>query len=265
MAADEMTTYISLFHSADRAEEALSALEGAGFQRSAITSTWKNNTGADTTDYRSELTRIGVPSRDLKHLDEGIAAGGVVISLEASESRSDDIERIFHKFSADKIDETSLDRSALAAEPLVAPVASELAEGAVVPVVAEDLVVGKRAVERGGVRVFRRTVEEPVSESVNLHEEHVVFDRRPVDRAVTDADLANAGQSFELTETDEVPVVSKTARVVEEVRVGKVESDRTETVRDTVRHTEVEVESVEADTRDASTLGSATPKSGQSY
>ncbi len=241
MAGSESTTYISLFHSAEGAEEALNALEAAGFNRAAITSTWKGSEPAKDTDYSSELTRIGVPERDMDHFKRGLADGGVVISLEAPESRSDEIERIFHRYSANKIDETDTNR-----EPYAAPASERvrMAEGAAIPVVEEDLVVGKREVDRGGVRVFRRTVEEPVSESVNLHEEHVVIDRRPVDRAVTDADRTAAGNTIELNETEEVPVVSKVSRVVEEVRVGRVESDHTETVKDTVRHTEVEVEQV---------------------
>ena len=259
MATSETTTYISLFHSTDRAEAALNALEGAGFTRSSITSTYKNSTTG--MDYSGELAKIGVPDRDLKHLQKGIEEGGVVISLQAAVDRSDDIERIFHKYSADKIDEADINRGGGFQEPFVAPVApvsasrtgtesgvgSLEAADAVVPVVEEELIVGKRAVERGGVRVFRRTVEEPVTESVNLREEHVVIDRQPVDRAVTDADFASAGKTIELTETAEVPVVAKTARVVEEVRVGKVESDRTETVQDTVRRTEVDVQPVVAD------------------
>ena len=63
-----------------------------------------------------------------------------------------------------------------------------------------------------------------------------------MDRAVTDADLRGGDRVIELTETAEEAVVGKTARVVEEVRVGKEATDHTETVRDTVRHTEVEVE-----------------------
>ena len=246
MATSETTTFISLFHSAELAEEALNALEKAGFTRSAITSTWKSGTASDPADYSDELTRIGVPARDLRHFEDVLEGGGVAISLEALEDRSDDIESIFHRYSVSKIDETNVNHGAAAIEPIATPrLAAEpvlAAESGVVPVVEEELEVGKREVDRGGVRIFRRTVEEPVSESVDLHEEHVIVDRRPVNRAVTDADFASAGQTIELTETDEVPVVSKTARVVEEVHVGKVESDRTETVKDTLRHTEVEVE-----------------------
>lgn len=46
----------------------------------------------------------------------------------------------------------------------------------------------------------------------------------------------------EIRETREEPVVSKQERVVEEVVVGKTSQDRTETVRDKVRRTDVEVE-----------------------
>jgi hypothetical protein len=42
----------------------------------------------------------------------------------------------------------------------------------------------------------------------------------------------------------EEPVVSKQARVVEEVRIRKDATERTETVRDSVRRTEVNVENV---------------------
>ncbi|MCU1294871.1 MAG: hypothetical protein JWP08_3721, partial [Bryobacterales bacterium] len=51
-------------------------------------------------------------------------------------------------------------------------------------------------------------------------------------------------QVFEVKEYAEEPVVSKQARVVEEVRVHKDATERTETVRDNVRHTEVNVENV---------------------
>jgi hypothetical protein len=54
-------------------------------------------------------------------------------------------------------------------------------------------------------------------------------------------------QTIEVTETVEEPVVSKQARVREEVVVGKKSSQRTETVRDTVRKTEVDVEPLAGD------------------
>lgn len=112
-------------------------------------------------------------------------------------------------------------------------------------VVREDLQVGKREVETGGVRVRSRIVERPVEESLRLREERVSIQRTPVNRPATAADL-NAFQDgqIEVVEHAEVPVVSKTANVVEEISVGKEVNERTETVRDTVRNTEVDVENL---------------------
>jgi uncharacterized protein (TIGR02271 family) len=114
-----------------------------------------------------------------------------------------------------------------------------------VPVVEEQLEVGKRIVERGGVRLYTRVVERPVEETVRLRDERVTVERHPVDRPAGDADLAAFKEgTIEVTETDEEAVVSKRTRVVEEVVVNKEVEERTETVRDAARRTEVEVESI---------------------
>lgn len=111
----------------------------------------------------------------------------------------------------------------------------------VVPVVEEELTVGKRKVEKGGVRVETTVTETPVEEQVHLHEEKVKVQRRPVDRAATSADVAFKEGTLELTETAEEAVVAKRARVIEEVVITKEGRDHTETVRDTVRRTDVDV------------------------
>jgi uncharacterized protein (TIGR02271 family) len=112
-----------------------------------------------------------------------------------------------------------------------------------IPVIQEELQVGKRAVERGGARIRSRIVEKPVEETLRLREEHIVVNRHPVNRAVTDSDLQNIQEGdIELTERAEEAVVAKQARVVEEVSVGKQVSEREETIRDTVRRTDVDVE-----------------------
>ncbi|QDZ29853.1 YsnF/AvaK domain-containing protein [Noviherbaspirillum sp. UKPF54] len=120
-------------------------------------------------------------------------------------------------------------------------------EGTRIPVVEEQLRVGKREVQRGGVRVYQRVTEKPVQESVQLREEHVDVQRHAVDQPATEADLAAFKEgSVEVREMAEEPVVSKTARVVEEVVVGKDTTQRTEQVNDTVRRTDVEVEQLGA-------------------
>ena len=111
------------------------------------------------------------------------------------------------------------------------------------PVIEEEIKIGKREVERGGVRVHSRVTERPVEETVTLREEHVTVDRRPANREVSQADMAAVREgTFELTETEQEAVVAKQARVVGEVVVSKEVRQHEETVRDTVRRTDVEVE-----------------------
>lgn len=112
----------------------------------------------------------------------------------------------------------------------------------VIPIVEEELAVGKRQVQSGGAHIRTGVTETPVEQTVNLREEHVTVNRHAVNEPLTDTAGAFREQSFEMTETDEVPVVSKQARVVEEVVVGKTATERTQTVHDTVRRTDVEVE-----------------------
>ena len=111
-----------------------------------------------------------------------------------------------------------------------------------IPVVEETLRVGKREVSGGRVRVRSYVVETPVEEQVTLRTEHVDVERRAVDRPVTDADRLFQDRTIEATETSEEAVIAKEARVKEEVVIRKDADQRTETVRDTVRRTEVEVD-----------------------
>jgi uncharacterized protein (TIGR02271 family) len=112
----------------------------------------------------------------------------------------------------------------------------------VIPVAEERLRVGKRDVSHGRVRIRSYVVEIPVEEQVTLREERVAVERRPADRALSDADQAFQERTIEAEERGEEAVVSKEARVTEEVVVRKEAEQRTETVSDTVRQTEIEVE-----------------------
>ncbi len=111
-----------------------------------------------------------------------------------------------------------------------------------IPVVEETLRVGKRETAHGRVRIRSYVVETPVEEQVTLRRETVEVERRAVDRPVTDADRLFQDRVIEATESEEEAVIAKEARVTGEVVVRKDSDTRTETVRDTVRRTEVEVE-----------------------
>ena len=106
----------------------------------------------------------------------------------------------------------------------------------------EKLAIGKRQISAGRVKIRSYVVETPVTENVSLHSETVQLDRRPVDRAVEVGDAVFQDRTIEATEMAEEAVVSKTARVTEEIGLRKVAADQVKTVSDTVRKTEVEVE-----------------------
>jgi uncharacterized protein (TIGR02271 family) len=109
-----------------------------------------------------------------------------------------------------------------------------------IPVIEENLEVGKKEVDKGGLRLRSRIVEQDVSEDVNLRQEKVTIERNPVDRPATPADIRE--ENVEMIERAEVPVVNKEARVVEEVSLDKDVTEREETIRDTVKKTEVDVD-----------------------
>lgn len=112
-----------------------------------------------------------------------------------------------------------------------------------IPVIEEELKVGKRVVQRGGVRIYQHVTERSVQETVDLREEHVKVERHPVDQPASEADLAAFKEgTVEVREMAEEPVVSKTAHVVEEVVIGKEVTEETANIDETLRKTEVEVE-----------------------
>ena len=128
----------------------------------------------------------------------------------------------------------------------------------VIPIAEEELHVGKRQVGHGRVRIQSRVVERPVEEQVTLRDETVAVERRPVSGTTPAGTLGSdpfQERTIEVEERDEEAVVSKEARVVEEVVVRKDVEQRTETVSDTVRKTEVDVED-ERNVRGTGTTGS---------
>ncbi|SDV47972.1 YsnF/AvaK domain-containing protein [Chitinasiproducens palmae] len=189
---------------------------------------------------------------EIGHYSEAVRRGGTLVTVDVDdEARVERARDILWQNGAADIDsrvaqwrETGYDRYDSAA-PLYSRDEAD-AERQRFAVVQEELEVGKREVNNGGVRVYSRVTERPVSETVNLREEHATIERRAVDRPATAADLREGWT--EVNNTEERAVVNKSARVVEEVVVGKEASTRTETISDTVRGTDVQVEQVPGDT-----------------
>lgn len=241
--------------------------------------------GAVTGGVVGGLIGLGIPKEHAELYAEGIRRGGTLVTVQADAADEDRIRDILDRDGAADIEErgsnwksegfTGYDASAkpysdaeIATERTSyatqsAPAATTsyteptttartdyaAPTGDKIEIVEEQLQVGKREVERGGVRVRSFVTEKPVSEQITLREEHVDVQRTSVDRPAT-GDAFREG-TIEMRETVEVPVVAKEARVVEEISLGKTASERTETVSDTVRRTDVEVENVGTNAGDA--------------
>ena len=137
--------------------------------------------------------------------------------------------------------------SIMAADSLAlsTPVPAQVDGGDVLQVVEERLVIGKRAVSRGKVRVHSYVVETPVSQKIQLRDETITVDRHAIDRVLSADALEDAGfrdRTIDMEEIDEEAVVRKTTRVVEEINVRKDVTNRVETVRETVRRTKVDID-----------------------
>jgi len=251
---------VAVFNDRAAAERAADELAATGIDRDRIHITTKDDFASNAAYGNTMLTGrephhhhhgggISGFFRDLFHggddfrdndetvYSESVQRGHVVLSVDADEAHLAEAQSILGRYDTVDVDrwrdsdiETTGERT--------------------IPVVEEELRVGKEQVRGGGVRVYTRVTERPVEAQVELREERVRVDRRPVDRAVTDADFNRADDVIEVTETVERPVVTKESRVVEEITVGKDVDTRTETIRDTVRRTDVDVERVEDTDKD---------------
>lgn len=223
-----------------------------------------------------------LPDEDRHTYEEGLRRGGVLLTADVDDDRVEDAVRVLDEAGSIDIDERAgqwrssgwdyaggtaggaAGGGALGAlsDRIGSPettgtagfddrndrdLASDRAFGSdreeVIPVVEEQLVVGKRDVERGGVRVRSYVTETPVHEQIRLRNERVDVERRPVDQALSTADGdAFQERTIDMTATGEEAVIGKTARVVEEVVVSKTAEEHVEDVSDTVRRTDVDVD-----------------------
>jgi uncharacterized protein (TIGR02271 family) len=195
---------------------------------------------------------------DASRYSERARSGGSVVAVDATDQTRDQAVQIMNQHGATDIDENGTAPAAEMRAP--SATATNREKERTIPVVREDIEIGKRPVQSGGVRVYSKTLSEPVEEQVRLRQERVTVERQPTDRPVTGQDdIAWRDETIDVLEVSEEPVVEKRARVVEEVRVGKEATERTETVRDTVRRTEVRAEPIgpTTGTRPASDYSSA--------
>jgi uncharacterized protein (TIGR02271 family) len=231
---------------------ALGAITGAGI--GAVS-------GAVAGGITASLVQSGLDEETAGYYAEGLRRGGALLTVQVEDNRADEIADIMNDYDPIDVNTRASEWKASGwqgfSEQAAAYSPSEIeeersrystgtttagGEEQKLQVVEEELQVGKREVGRGGVRVHTYITETPVQEQVNLREEHVVVERNPVNRVATEADFAHQESTIEMEERAEELVVNKQARVVEEVTLRKDVQEHTETVNETLRRQDVEVE-----------------------
>lgn len=251
-------TIVTMFSTVAQAEGAKRNLKKAGFHENdidVISGERLRNEGHEVR-HPSLWQRLFGDTVDEKQAgtyEEALAAGGVVLTLRADEEQlpramgildaHDDypqagaagLAALETPLSADekKLNRTDAVRTALTGDE---------SEEDILRLAEERLEVGKRLVSEGSTRVRRYTVTDRVSENVSLQEQHADIFRRPLDNAVTPEGVDWSEKTVKIEESHEQPVINKTAHVKEEVVVRKDVNERTETVSDSVRRQEVDIE-----------------------
>jgi uncharacterized protein (TIGR02271 family) len=280
MASTTQSTVVAVFRNRSEAENALNDLKANGFSNDQIylgsysdTETPESSREWNATHhheggikgwFKSLFGEEDDDTSDYRDYETAANRGGVIVSVQADEAELDRATRLLQKHNPMDINEEGYaDTQATAAGSTAAgstAARSTTAQAsgstgrrkkatddlpASIPVVQEDLRIGKRSVLKGGVRVYSRVTEKPVEETVNLREEKVRVERQAVNRPAAAGDLRpGTEQVIEVEEYAEEPVVEKQARIVEEVRVSKDVSEREQKVRDTVRRQEVDVQNL---------------------
>jgi len=275
--ASQMNTVTAIFDDRTDAAEAVERLAQAGIARDRIRLVEGSERGSDSLSYSDShpgfwesLKDIFMPDEDRYTYAEGLRRGGYLVTATVNEADYDRAIDILDDEGTIDLDERaeswrSEGWTGYEAGSSASLGATDLRGGStmglsgesrsrtdfgshdagaeeVIPVAEEELRVGERDVSHGRVRVRSYVVETPVTEDVSLREEHVRVERRPVDRAVTSGDRLFQDRTIEMDERAEEAVVSKEARVREELVINKDVSSRTKTISDTVRRTEVDVE-----------------------
>ena len=258
-------TVIGVFATKNQAQNAVQALQGAGYDSASID--FMSDDSYRDTNMRAKRNESHKgffaslfsddDDYDYNNLHETARRGNVVTvhtNDMASAERAADILDQYGAINSDEAS-TKLQTATVTDDHTLDAVSSDLTYAdnytdtydadQTIDVVKEDVAVGKREVNTGGVRVRSRIISRPVEETVRLREEHVFVNRTPVNKPV-DPNTLDAFQekTVELTETAERAVVQKTARVVEQVSIGKEATEHTETIQETVRETDVDVERV---------------------
>lgn len=268
-------TITALFDSRTDAEAARSRLTATNIDADNVRIVDQNDSGVGSDSsgssgggFWASIKDVFVPDEDRHSYDEGLRRGGVMLYASVDDDDVDRAVTVLEETGSVDMDEresswrsegwagyspstsssygssTSASSSGLGA--IGGATTGDRLQEEHIQLGEEELRVGKREVNRGSARIRTYVTERPVTEQVSLREEHVNVERRPVDGTTSTGNVDTGAlfqeRTVEMMETAEEAVVDKRARVTEELVISKTAEQHTETISDTVRKTEVDID-----------------------
>jgi uncharacterized protein (TIGR02271 family) len=243
---------VAVYDTEANANAAIKSLASAGYPTDDI-SVIRNEGEAKKAGLHEPGVWQRLLGRDLEHheaavLGRSFQEGSVIVSVRVPESEAPKVMSLLdnHK-PVDVIDRAKT--YGLVGEMAGTtrnPAPAKLDDDEIVRLAEEQINVGKRKRESGFIRVRRFVIEKPVEANVTLHEEHIEVLRRAISGPAFAKNVDWSDKTFEVTEASEEAVVDKTVRIAEEVVIRRQGSDRTQTVHDTVRRQQIDIERLPA-------------------
>ena len=261
MTTSQTSMVVGLFADTAQAEQAVQALEQAGFTDDQISYSGHGATkggfmaglknlftGEDTASHNvaNDLTSMGMPENDARYYQREYEAGRSVVSVigDSGMQEASTIMAQYGGYGANNAnyDSTTQDTTTTA-QDMTANTAQDTSttDGRRLQLREEQLQVYKQPVQTGAVNLHKEVISEQKNIDVPVSHEEVYIERRPASGQVSNTPIGE-------DETISVPVskeqvdVSKQSVVTGEVAVGKRTVQGTQQVSDTVRREEARVD-----------------------
>lgn len=227
-----MRTAVYLFADRSKATDALRTMVEMGFSRERL-----DLLTADEGDSQ-KLNELAVSSDKADGYRRAVREGGTLLVVTGEETELGDADFMLMDFAPidlaawippDRLDTAPVEPSPTVSETEVPPLTT----------------APPAAPTKGRVRVDTHITTQKVDHPVHLQSDSVVVERRATDRLIPWGEHLFVAHSLDLIELEEEVIVSRTARVVEEIVIARNFAEKVETVHDTVRRTDVIVEETE--------------------
>jgi hypothetical protein len=229
-------TAVYLFADRSKATDALSAMLEMGFRQEHL-----DLLTADESDTQ-KLNELDFEGGKADAYRQAVREGGTLLTVTGEETELGDADFMLMDFAPINIS---------AWTPPVRLDAAQVDPSSIPPETEErplTTVPSAAPAAKGRVRVDTHITTQEVAHPVHLQSAAVVVERRATDRLIAWGEHLFVAHSLDLIEFEEEAVVSRTARVIEEIVVARNFAEKVETVHDTVRRTDVIVEEAEPPT-----------------